>query len=459
MMTPLLFLASLLSLSSTAISPLESSSCDFGVVHPFNHVTCQVTVDNPTDSNWVIEELKAADEGIGVRTALPLRIPAKSSKRLVLTWDSAQAMGQKRLTARFGAKEKGRDESMQFLVRGSAFVYTVLDEPATKLELGTIAVGSGEQREHVFQSSDVTNFRITKVISTPKFVAIKLGGDGKKLTVGLSEEAQWGMQSGFLRLATNVHDEPEIRLLVTANVLGDVRPADNPYSLGVLRTNNDNHVAVQVSSVDGKPFKIGSISLDRISGTVKVSSCTSELPDCKLIDLKISKKQPTGNLGSQMHIHLPDRGKTLTVGLWGILLSPTTEVRDLNKAQEAASEGAKSKAVTGKMDITKVLKSAMRPPARPPANPPGQGPILRWSVANEQPLYGYLIYRADQKDGPWRRVNDEIIPVLGHDDAESSYAWRDTSATAGQTYWYFIKTLANDGTKKRLTEAQKVVAH
>ena len=102
--------------------------------------------------------------------------------------------------------------------------------------------------------------------------------------------------------------------------------------------------------------------------------------------------------------------------------------------------------------------SAFAPPTRPP-DPPGTGPVLRWSVANEQTLYGYLIYRAEHENGPWQRVNERIIPVLGHDDAPSDYAWRDTSAVKGKTYWYFIKTLANNGSKQKLTEAHKVVAH
>ncbi|MGB8717222.1 MAG: hypothetical protein WCD66_12820, partial [Rhodanobacteraceae bacterium] len=181
---------------------------------------------------------------------------------------------------------------------------------------------------------------------------------------------------------------------------------------------------------------------------------------CRSLELHVSADQPPGFVNGKMSIKLPDFDQILDVRITGILTRPAPESKpDTADKPPTATADAKGRAGQGSKASGYTPKIRSESISLAPPDPPGRGPALRWSVANEKPLYGYLIYRADRKDGPWRRVNDEIIPVLGHDDAESSYAWRDTSATAGQTYWYFIKTLANDGTKKRLTEAQKVVAH
>lgn len=345
------------------------------------------------------------------------------------------------------------------MLRGKGFVYSLLDDPVTTLDLGSLPASSGDTKTISFSSEDVPDFRIEKVKLVPAFAAAWIASDHKSLTLTLSSDAQWGLQAGELVLGTNVAQEPIEKIDVKVNVLGTIRPSDNPYALGSLRTNNNNVITVPLTSMDGKPFKVGKISLDRIAGDVSVGKCVNDRPGCRLVTLKLSKNQPTGNLGSQMHVELPDYNKTLTVGFWGILLKPDTKVIDLNKEQEESEEGAKSKVADAPVDFSKALKKTMAPPSMPPADPPGKGPVLRWSVANEQTLYGYLIYRAEHEDGPWQRVNERIIPVLGHDDAPSDYAWRDTSAVKGKTYWYFIKTLANNGSKQKLTEAHKVVAH
>ena len=94
-----------------------------------------------------------------------------------------------------------------------------------------------------------------------------------------------------------------------------------------------------------------------------------------------------------------------------------------------------------------------------PATPPGNGPLLRWSVANEKPIYGYLIYRADREDGPYVRINESIVRAeRAATGTVGKYAWRDNSAESGKTYWYSIGTIRNDGAREDLTSKQKVVA-
>lgn len=439
-------------------APLSAESCVLGVVHPMVHAKCRITVSNPTSRAWSITSVVAADHGIQV-PSLPLYLKPGESRDLVLDWSVGSKSGRRAFAARLAAIPEGSNDNYDLMLRGTGFVYSIFDNPTTKLDIGAVEPDSPKIMIIKFHSDDAPGFRVSQVTSLPPFAVADIAKDHSIVKVGVSADSQWGLQHGEMVLATNEKDEPKVVVQLSANVLGSVRPSDNPYALGVLRTNVDNVISVPLTSMDGKPFKVGKITLDRIAGDVSVGPCVNARPGCRLVSLVLSKDQPTGNLGSQMHIELPDYHKTLTVGFWGVLLKPDTKIIDLDKAQDETAKGAKSKAVDGPVDFGKALKKSSTPPVLPPADPPGDGPVLRWSVANEQSLYGYLIYRAEHKDGPWQRVNDKIIPVLGHDDATSEYAWRDTSAVKGKTYWYFIKTLGNNGTKARLTGVQKVVAH
>ncbi|MDE1960563.1 MAG: hypothetical protein KGH80_03110, partial [Xanthomonadaceae bacterium] len=112
------------------------------------------------------------------------------------------------------------------------------------------------------------------------------------------------------------------------------------------------------------------------------------------------------------------------------------------------------------LDLKSALQKSTEAAPPPPVDPPGHGPLLKWQVSNENNLYGYLIYRGDGENGPFLRVNRDIVRV-GEDKGDgvtSTYAWRDDSATAGKTYWYYIGMLYRDGSKQQLSGPQKVMA-
>jgi len=74
-------------------------------------------------------------------------------------------------------------------------------------------------------------------------------------------------------------------------------------------------------------------------------------------------------------------------------------------------------------------------------------------------MYGYAIYRGDAVDGPFTRLNESIVKAHNEGDgATASYQWRDTSASKGKEYWYYITIFNSNGTKRQLTGPQKVTA-
>ena len=82
-------------------------------------------------------------------------------------------------------------------------------------------------------------------------------------------------------------------------------------------------------------------------------------------------------------------------------------------------------------------------------------PVLSWTSHTENGVYGYIIYRARSEAGPFRRVNPRLVMRAGDANASAGtankYRYVDTSAEAGQTYYYYIDAVADSGRKQRLT--------
>lgn len=81
---------------------------------------------------------------------------------------------------------------------------------------------------------------------------------------------------------------------------------------------------------------------------------------------------------------------------------------------------------------------------------------LRWKAHSEKGTYGYLIYRADQATGPFRRLNDRVIRA--HEDSDDAYTFGDRDVVDGRTYYYRIDAVSDNGLKKPLSPVLPKVA-
>lgn len=78
---------------------------------------------------------------------------------------------------------------------------------------------------------------------------------------------------------------------------------------------------------------------------------------------------------------------------------------------------------------------------------------LKWSARSEASVYGYLVYRADRRQGPFLRINAEIIHAkpAGEDETINNYVYTDISAEPGTTYFYYLDTISKEGYKDRFS--------
>jgi hypothetical protein len=76
---------------------------------------------------------------------------------------------------------------------------------------------------------------------------------------------------------------------------------------------------------------------------------------------------------------------------------------------------------------------------------------LKWSTASEIDNFGYHVYRSDSEDGPFDRLTEDPMPGAGTTDEPSYYEFIDDAIDPAQDYYYYVESLAMDGTRERFT--------
>jgi len=75
--------------------------------------------------------------------------------------------------------------------------------------------------------------------------------------------------------------------------------------------------------------------------------------------------------------------------------------------------------------------------------------VVEWSTASELDTAGFNLYRSDSPDGPFARVNQDLIPASSDPLIGGSYRFTDTEVVAGHTYYYQLEDVEIGGTTTR----------
>jgi hypothetical protein len=81
------------------------------------------------------------------------------------------------------------------------------------------------------------------------------------------------------------------------------------------------------------------------------------------------------------------------------------------------------------------LISALTPPAV----------TVEWSTASELNTAGFNVLRGDNPNGPFTRLNAEVIPASPDPLVGGSYVFTDTHVVPGQTYHYQLEEVEFSG--------------
>jgi hypothetical protein len=82
---------------------------------------------------------------------------------------------------------------------------------------------------------------------------------------------------------------------------------------------------------------------------------------------------------------------------------------------------------------------------------------IRWRNETEHDNYGFNIYRSEKKEGPFTKLNKEIIPGAGTSSTPKEYVYLDKPLEIGKIFYYYIESISFAGEKERITPVTKVV--
>ena len=81
---------------------------------------------------------------------------------------------------------------------------------------------------------------------------------------------------------------------------------------------------------------------------------------------------------------------------------------------------------------------------------------VAWSTASELNTAGFNVLRSTSADGPFTRVNSEVIPASNDPLVGGSYAYTDTQVSPGQTYYYRVEEVEFGGATAQQPDMDKV---
>lgn len=448
-------------LATLATAPSGTSSpsvevCRFGQVVPFATASCIVTLHNPSVEALHVSGVKSLGTDVESVKVTDLVVQGHADGVLKLSLTVGNELGS------FGYPlELQTDDPEHALLRlmSHGFAISPLDQEHIRVDFGVVDQGKASASRTVhFSSATQPDFRLGKVIDAPDWLQVDNIQQGHGLRLSVGEDAPLGLINGWLKVELHASTQPQLWVRVAADVHGDVVPGSNPYNMGLMRRGEDNSFLIRLTSISGKPFKLGELSLSKtIHAKLGREPCTPPKPGCKLIRVTMEDTQPTGMVKGRLWVELPDRAQRLPINLGGLFLYEDTKIGHIGGG---ATKDGQSAAVStsGALDFDSALQALTEP--KPPKTlppPPGEGPLLHWKIKNGKSVYGFQVFRGATKDGRYKLQTSPPIRTRGDTNKAMPYQWRDTTAKPGQTYWYYVRAINDDGSKTKLIEPQKVV--
>jgi len=75
--------------------------------------------------------------------------------------------------------------------------------------------------------------------------------------------------------------------------------------------------------------------------------------------------------------------------------------------------------------------------------------IVEWTTASEINTSGFNLYRSEQADGPYVKINAQLIPASTDPLVGGKYRYEDTNVTPGRTYYYQLEDIEMNGASTR----------
>jgi hypothetical protein len=446
--------------SASAAPVMRVVSSDIGEVRQFEKALAEFVVVNDSSDPLEIARVVPDRSTDVVTHAYSGPLAPGKSRAIAVLLDTEDDLGFKSHSFRVFVK----GSQVEYRGRVRLFATSILENPRPSVDFGKVDSRSAMRIEKVrLKSDDVADLKITKILATPDFVHATIGADAREVDVALDPAVHWGDLLGTIKVALSTPNQPDAWIDVRADVHGEVASTANPYSLGVIRQGENHVFLIELSSRTGKPFSAGRPRIEGFTGSAAIKDCLPERVSCRLIQLTIPSEAKRGFVRGKIIVPLPDFSRELPIRMGGLIVSKDAQIKSLDSSQNG-NQGQASRGASPGFDLESALRSAAEQVSRPSASslpavvPAGRGPLIKWAVANEKTVYGFVVHRGPSETGPFERINKRIVKVEHPDEKSEAFQYRDNSAEPGSTYWYYVGIVFNDGMKRQLTGPQKVVA-
>ena len=83
---------------------------------------------------------------------------------------------------------------------------------------------------------------------------------------------------------------------------------------------------------------------------------------------------------------------------------------------------------------------------------------LKWVTGSELNNFGFDVFRGDDEEGPFVRINEDTIAGAGSIDTPTNYQFIDDTIEPGKAYWYYVESISMSGVREKFTPTFKAKA-
>ena len=456
-MARLILLTLLFSISRIAMGEslvIEPKHASFDVITASSTVEQVYTVSNRGSEPVQLLQWKAISE-LGQVVDLPKSLLPGASAQFKVILPLPGKLGES--TFRYALFTDEKDvERYRFTLSG--FVFSALAPENATIDLGHIQAESKERHELTLTAREEKPLRLIQIVDTPDWIDASI--DGATVSAGIQPGVSMGIKVGKIRISTNLASQPFVEIATKAFIEGNLKPSTYAVGFKPTEIGQTVHASIEVRYTGAR--KIGDLTLDA-PAEWKAARSDCKLPatadvKCARFDLE-RKIEASGRISGFLQFRMPGEPElSIPFGLMG--LNPGQPIRELLVSDDPQVSPS------AKIDIAKAAqtereKSALKPvvapgaPTENKARTTGSGPVrLHWKTTNDASIYGYMIYRANDRAGPYIRISPK--PLAKRSDAPTTDSaaeneFIDENVESGMTYYYYIDTVAGNGTQKRLS--------
>jgi hypothetical protein len=420
----------------------ESQVVSFGEVYQFADIAVTFTAVNQGGRAVRLTGLHAITKGGTVVADPPDVVPPGSRLQVRVRQPVGSRLGMTSFRFRVDTDDPG-GPAMKLSAPG--FVQSAYDPELVRIDFGLVERTRGAQLETEVTTREADRLEVTDVEGVPEWLDLEHTVDRSaptptlKLKVSIRAGAPLGLFTGVALVRTNVANQPLLEVAFRGAVDGNIVPSGHGFDFQAVEVGQcvERSVGLRRRGGGAAPMVL------RVEGlppqaAYSTRECASD-PGCTELTVTMTGGDP-GFVTGVLAVSVEGEPHPLPFRLGALVVAPGTPVRPVPIAEpdaEAAITPARAPAF-----------GAVAPPQGPPSPSHVREVRLKWTAASEDRLYGYVVYRAEDRQGPYRRVSREIVRVQPAETGpQHRYEYVDRDVQAGRTYFYYLDVITVGGRK------------